>query len=763
MKMSLKLIIFLAFTLVFGEIITTIAGETSTDSIRKENQPVRGSTHRFPEEKLVPVGDAPAYLPPAPLKKGRIEKPNQIYMLATDTELIDIFIPAGKHLAIQFNAQTKSLNVIKPDWGNPFSENVQAAINKAPLWMKNDLTNVFSLLDAANQERWAKAILDAQDPYIDEIAFCIAHLSPQYLMSSYSSVQLLKENAELIYQHDKVLDYVKVIDYGTSQSDPNYYSTTKYKKARYLDSLEVEVPRDIYYWYIVHPKITDEIPAYIAPDIVESNYSHSNNITTPDKGYFWRNFLFNYADPGYAKLIDLLKGCQIVWNQFTLPVNSKAHAIEIMNRWMNRSMEFTSNEERPHQPVRIYRKHIGRCGENGDLRVAIARAALIPATSVASYSTDHVWDEFWDERWIHWDGDINQPYMYLGGSWNKKFGSVFQWRSDGSLTSVTDRYTKSHSILTIYALDSLGQAIDGARVLIYTTGLDDNLWFDNYGTTDSEGKVTFKVGVDRKYYARLSCDYGNVPASAENLLRVVSNSVAKEEYIVSITVPAQKPVLKGEEMAVPQTQDNRYYLEIDFKIPANITRGTDPFDDMDKYACQFIENNGGKINYFMADATNYQDYAAKNSFKGFYSSPQSDSIAVALELDDNSNWYCVFDNSNSLHALQHLVGTAKLYSVYNADIPRVFILPNYPNPLNPKKGGTTITYQLPQKTKVELIVYNLLGQKVKTLLNETRYAGEFSINWDGKNDLGEMVSSGIYWCKIKTVQGESARKMVVVR
>lgn len=762
MKMDLKLITLLTFTFVFGEILTTIAGETSTNSIRKENQPVRGSTHRFPEEKLAPVGDAPVYVPPIPLKKRQIEKPNQFQALTTDIKQVDIFIPAGKHFAIQFNAQTKSLNVIEPDWGIPFSENVQAAMNKAPLWMKNDLINVFSLLDVANQEKWAKAILEAQDPYIDEIAFCIAHLSPQYLMSAYASVQLLKENAELIYQHDKVLDYVNVIDYGTSQSDPNYYSTTKYRKAKYLDTLDVEVPRDIYYWYIVHPKITDEIPAYIAPDVIESNYSHNNNITTSENGYFWRNFLFNYVDPGYVKLKDLLKGCKIVWNQFTLPVTTKAHALEMLNRWMDRSMEFTSNDERPHQPVRIYRKHIGRCGENGDLRVAIARSTLIPATNVASYSTDHVWNEFWDERWIHWDGTINDPYMYLGAGWNKKFGSVFQWRSDGSLTSVTDRYTKSHSTLTIYALDSLDQAIDGARVTIYTTGLDDNLWFDNYGTTDTEGRVTFKVGVDRKYYARVSCDYGNVPASAENLLRVVSNSVAGEEYIVSITVPAQKPVLKWEEMAVPQSQDNRYHLEIDFKILANITRGTDPFDDMDKYAYQFLENNGGNINYFMADETNYQDFSAKKTFKGFYSFPQSDSIKIDFELDENSNWYSVFDNSNSMHALQHLIGTAKLYSVNSSDISRVFILPNYPNPLNPKKGGTTITYQLPQKTKVELIIYNLLGQKVKTLLNETRYAGEFAINWDGKNDLGEIVSSGIYWCKIKTAQGETARKMVVV-
>jgi hypothetical protein len=733
--------------------------------VKDNDQYIRGCTHRWIDEKvMMVVGDAPTYISPLPLDKQGFQKPVQINAPLTESTALDCYLPAGGHLAIQFDHDSKLLNLITPDWGSPFSEIVQTAIDKAPRWLQNDLINIFSLLESSHQEKWANAIIDAEDPYIDEIAFCIAHLSPQYLMSSYASAQLLKDNAELIYQNDQFLDYVEVIDYGSSQTDPNYYSTTKYRKAKYIDTLEVEVPRDIYYWYIVHPKITDEIPAYIDPDIIESNYSHSNNITTSENGYFWRDFLFNYYDPGYSKLKDLLKGCRVVWNEFGGSVSMGADpAVNILNRWLGRSMTFTSNEERPHQPVRIYRKHIGRCGEYGDMRVAIARAALIPAANVASYSTDHVWNEFWDEDWIHWDDVIDDPYMYLGGSWNKKFGTVFRWRSDGSLISVTQRYTREQSTIHIYALDSKGNPIDGARIILYTTGLDGSLWFDTYGSTDSDGKVTFIVGTDRKYYAKMQCDYGSVPAgSSDNLLRVVSNSEAGREYSVSMTIAAEKPVSTWEEIPVPQFTDNRFYLAVDFKVPSQIVRGTDLFDDMEQNAFQFIKQTGGRTNNFMTDEANYQNLIAGEEFKGFYSLYQCDSASVGFEFDDQSDWYCVFDNSASLHTLQHLVGSVELYSVYEPAIPKVYVLQNYPNPLNPLKSETTITYQLPQKAKVEITIYNLLGQKVKTLVNETKYAGEFSINWDGRNELNQLVSVGVYICKLKTDSAIASKKIMLV-
>jgi hypothetical protein len=66
---------------------------------------------------------------------------------------------------------------------------------------------------------------------------------------------------------------------------------------------------------------------------------------------------------------------------------------------------------------------------------------------------------------------------------------------------------------------------------------------------------------------------------------------------------------------------------------------------------------------------------------------------------------------------------------------------NYPNPFNP---NTTIHYELPKGSDVKLSVYNLLGQKVKTLVSGWNAAGRYDVEWRGDNDLGYPVGSGVY-------------------
>ncbi|RKY83814.1 hypothetical protein DRQ09_09485, partial [candidate division KSB1 bacterium] len=81
-------------------------------------------------------------------------------------------------------------------------------------------------------------------------------------------------------------------------------------------------------------------------------------------------------------------------------------------------------------------------------------------------------------------------------------------------------------------------------------------------------------------------------------------------------------------------------------------------------------------------------------------------------------------------------------------IPEKFdLFQNYPNPFN---SETVIKFQLPEPGRVSLIIYNLLGQKIRTLVDSYKNSGYYSIKWDGKNDTGERVSSGIYFYKIQT-------------
>ncbi|MBU8870962.1 MAG: T9SS type A sorting domain-containing protein, partial [Gemmatimonadales bacterium] len=74
------------------------------------------------------------------------------------------------------------------------------------------------------------------------------------------------------------------------------------------------------------------------------------------------------------------------------------------------------------------------------------------------------------------------------------------------------------------------------------------------------------------------------------------------------------------------------------------------------------------------------------------------------------------------------------------------LMQNYPNPFNP---NTTIKFNLKAKGQVSLKIYNVAGQLVKSLTNEVLDVGPHTIGWDGKNDLGSSVASGVYFYKIE--------------
>jgi parallel beta-helix repeat protein len=94
----------------------------------------------------------------------------------------------------------------------------------------------------------------------------------------------------------------------------------------------------------------------------------------------------------------------------------------------------------------------------------------------------------------------------------------------------------------------------------------------------------------------------------------------------------------------------------------------------------------------------------------------------------------------------------------NATPKEFSIAQNYPNPFNP---STTIEYTLPKDTQVRITIYNLLGRKVRTLVDEYQTAGRRRIVWDSKNDEGEEVASGIYFYQIKAGDFTQSKKMVI--
>ena len=743
---------------------------------------VRSCTHKQlnPSGGFICVGEAEPYQSAS----WRKEPPAIPEIQRGSWNLIDSlginrYVESGKNFTVYFNNTLDSLKIYPPDYEYPLTEASYQALEKAPEWLRNDLCNVLSCINSLYQDEWANAINNANDPYIDEITFAIAHSSPQYLSSGYGSADLFQENAELIYENDQYLDYVEVVDYGTSESDKNYYSTTRYwKETVSKDTIQVEVPKEIYYWYIVHPKITDEIPAYIDPNIVESNATHNNNIADPPVGVFWRNYLFNHADAGYPVLKDMLEGCEIVWNGEQNVNPSQTHAAAVITNWINECMNFTSGYERPHQPVRILRKHIGRCGEYADLTAAASRAALIPCTSILAISHDHTWNEFWEAGWVHWEpvnNYVDNPLSYENG-WGWSFGSVFEIKSDGWLSSVTGTYSEGSATITIYAFDSQGDPIDGAEILLAVL-CDPYIYWDNYGLTDNEGKFCFTVGEGRHYYARVDTDIGSYPTNPNYVVSVVAYTVNGQNYTYSLSVSGTMPSLDWTSINVPEDYVDDYRLEIDFTVPSQIVSGPILMDDVSSSSQLYKKENEGIIYYFMTDEINFTWYLVDMPFECFNLLPAVQQGALTFDIPIYSNWYCIFANNRHLNNLQNVYGYAKLYyyqpvAVEEYDVAQtsLSLLQNYPNPFS---ASTTISFLTTKSTQLrqgfvgqaEVKIYNVKGQVLKqfSIVNNSRLPSE-SIEWDGKDDKGIKQNTGIYFYTL-TLNGkvEYVKKMLLLR
>ncbi|HNZ45261.1 MAG TPA: FlgD immunoglobulin-like domain containing protein, partial [Candidatus Syntrophosphaera thermopropionivorans] len=85
---------------------------------------------------------------------------------------------------------------------------------------------------------------------------------------------------------------------------------------------------------------------------------------------------------------------------------------------------------------------------------------------------------------------------------------------------------------------------------------------------------------------------------------------------------------------------------------------------------------------------------------------------------------------------------------------------NYPNPFNPE---TTISFSVPTSGYTTLKIYNLKGEVVRTLVNDVREAGKYNVVWNGTDDRGRTVSSGIYLYRLENNGKKLTGKMLLAK
>ena len=125
----------------------------------------------------------------------------------------------------------------------------------------------------------------------------------------------------------------------------------------------------------------------------------------------------------------------------------------------------------------------------------------------------------------------------------------------------------------------------------------------------------------------------------------------------------------------------------------------------------------------------------------------------------------VSNNLNDVYDIKIIAGDKEYVESMSqnilSSIPEEFSLgQNYPNPFNPV---TKMDYSLPQSSKVVISIYNVLGQEIKTLVNQEQDYGYHSISWDGTDDSGMSVASGVYFTQMRSTGFSQSKKMLLLK
>jgi phosphodiesterase/alkaline phosphatase D-like protein len=156
-----------------------------------------------------------------------------------------------------------------------------------------------------------------------------------------------------------------------------------------------------------------------------------------------------------------------------------------------------------------------------------------------------------------------------------------------------------------------------------------------------------------------------------------------------------------------------------------------------------VENVAANIPRDWLMVHNYVNGVLKIAMAGVTPLTDGNLAMISLNLKDKNAGFSINGSAKLNANLKQAINNFTVQAVPN----QFGLSQNYPNPFNP---STKIKYQLARDSHVSLTVYDILGQKVRTLINELQQAGYYNITWDGNNDAGNKASSGIYIYRLQS-------------
>jgi hypothetical protein len=333
------------------------------------------------------------------------------------------------------------------------------------------------------------------------------------------------------------------------------------------------------------------------------------------------------------------------------------------------------------------------------------------------------------------NNDTEENYATVGiESWDQLTG--IQYTHDNYYTSGSATITSSG--FAIKATTNNGRG--GVSGLI------------DLGTGGSNGNVYVATSTGQHRYTSTTGDYWlrSVPPGFTSITAQIDGyfpeTIDSVEILANQTIDSVNfdltpcPIPQG--LAASDTFSNRVELHWTAVSHANL-------DGYNVYRSRWQSGAFTKINSALITGTTYTDSSMLDSAVYWY--------YVTASYSDSTLWQVESFISNKDWGRSGIVGAI---GDENA-IPQVFFLAqNYPNPFNPT---TTISYGLPNSGHVKLDIFNIMGQRTITLVDANQEAGIKKIIWNGRDQNGQSVASGMYFYRLKAGDKEIVRKMSLIK
>lgn len=369
------------------------------------------------------------------------------------------------------------------------------------------------------------------------------------------------------------------------------------------------------------------------------------------------------------------------------------------------------------------------------------------------------WDMDYDYHDDNWDYDLTHNMIY---AWDEHYGTIAgqvppDYRDIEGWDDYNRRVTDEDYIdgplmdfdgleILHYELDSL--PVGEGRILNFAYGAADNL---------KELKLVIERGIAGTERFTANPDTGTVPISDSLEIEVVFNSASlyAGDYYGKLLISSNDPItpfdtvlcfmhVTGTPFISTSTDTLEFSADSTDTLELQVLNmGTDTL---------VVSNISSDNSDFVVDITNF--------ILTPYGSQKLEVIFTRASGDDSKGNLTIQSNDPGKGTYTvTLIGNAP--SGIEENIPQVFsISANYPNPFC---KGTVIKYGCPERTKVSIQVFDIMGRLVKTIVDKEVEAGYHEVRWDGSVNSGRKVSSGVYFYIMKANDFEASRKMIFAK